>query len=1270
MSTEPEFRKLKSLCPNIADDLLNEHISRLNAGYFDAFSEQEVCRHISDLSTLSPENPIRTVLEKDDTGLVRCTFTAFDYPFAFSLLTGILAGMGFSIQSGRAFTYAKSFRRAPAAMHRRRFSRRKVIENSLERKKIIDCFSGSAVSSLPFDVWKMEVKKRVEEIFILLEKADSYSVTRAKVLVNEQVVNFLRDESIDYKSVLYPIKIDVDNEHGPFTRMKVISEDTPFFLYTLSTAFSLHNILIKNVSIRTEHSLVEDEFDLVDNLEKKIEDPVLLSRVKLSVLLTKQFSYFLGRAPDPYTALSRFEKLVEDLAQAPGKGQTIEMLSSPDVMQNLAQVFGASDFLWEDFIRVQYEELLPLISSRAGKKVYIEPLDVVEQRLEESLKGISSWDEKIDKINQFKDREIFLIDLDHIINHITDFKILSGRLTVLAEAVIRIMMGLVYNRLAKRFGVPRTVAGFEVKFAVLGLGKFGGAALGYASDIELLFVYSDNGQTDGDRPLENSEFFNILIKERTGSIKAKREGIFNIDQRLRPYGNDGPLASSLETFCRYYGKGGAAHSYERLALVRMRAVAGDMDFGLQIERLRDEMIYSSKSIDLKELRELREKQLREKTKHGKENAKFSPGALVDLEYAVQLLQVVHGMNIPGMRTPRIHKALTELKEAGVLNEDECRGLTEAYDFLRHLINGLRMLRGTARDLFMPPAGSVEYDHLARRLGYLKKQNMEPARHLELEFGTRTAVVRFFIERHFGRDSIPGPAVGNAADLVLSQNVPEDLVSRILRGYGFENPKRAYINLKTLAGIDEKAHELFARLALLACDILNTRPDPDMALNNWERFVRSLDCPQSHYDMLLSQPMRLEILLSIFSGSQFLADTLIRNPGFFEWITLPENVQSLIERNAAENELRAILDNAADHKEWLNGLRVFKKREILRIGTRDICMQVPVQDIVLELSTLAEAVIHVALEKIFSDIAETKNIRLNAEDLSDAFCVLALGKLGGEELNYSSDIDLLGIYDDSRSADFEHSVGVSPESFFSEIIGSLRSDLSAYTEEGYAYRVDLRLRPYGRAGLLVYSMTSLEKYYRERASLWELQALLKMRPVAGNLKLGKMFLEKIQPLLLQEFKPDKVVKSIEKMRSKAIKQLSKKIKTGDDIKTGLGGIRDIEFLVQGLQLMHLHEYPELLSSNSLKALKLLKKTGLLPESISDQLSDDYIFLRRVEHVLQIYEDRQTHSLPQGQADLNALAKRILGKDADHDTFNEKLKFCQARVRKAYKKYLTG
>jgi glutamate-ammonia-ligase adenylyltransferase len=1224
------------------EKLRAEHIARLGERYSRIFSEKDVERHIAALARLSPGHPVEVLLDPRRDGTLDCTVLAFDYPSEFSLITGILAGMGFSVVSGEVFTDEGI---PQSAAKRKRPDR----EGFGQRRRIIDHFSGDLDSALPLETWAEELRSRMEPAILLLEKGDELSITEAKKQVNELVVRRLAPLHQGSSPMAYPVEIQIDEHAEAFTLLRVISEDTPAFLYALSNALSLHDVSIEHVRIRTIHGRVEDEIDLVDLRGRRIENPELLNRVKFSVLLTKQFTYFLGAAPDPFTALSRFEQIVRDVVQKKKEKEWLELLTDPHLLKDLARLLGASDFLWEDFIRLQYETLLPMLSPYVGPSALAGTPETLSERMQEALKDVHTLAGKGEKLNRFKDREIFFADLDHILHPESTFDSFALSLTQLAELVVNEGARIVYEDLTGRFGRPRTVAGLEAKYAILGLGKLGGGALGYASDLELLFVYSDSGTTDGDEPITNAEFFDRFVKGVTALIKSKREGIFQLDLRLRPHGNAGPLASSLDSFCRYYGPEGPSHSYERLALVRLRAIGGDSDLGRQVERLRDEMIYFSGRLDLQELKELREKQFMEKAGPARLNAKFSPGGLVDLEYGVQILQVTHGKEIPSLRTPLLRNALEVLSEKGVLSEEESARLLNAYIFLRKLINSLRMLRGSAVDLFFPSQGSSEFAHLARRMGYARGGPLDPSEQLRVDFETHSAAVRVFVERHFGRDSIPGTAARNAADLVLPDQVPRGIRDSILREGGFDHPERAYANIKSMAGGGPR-RATFAKLALLAFDILKRKPDPDMALNNWERYVRARVSPDFHYHLLLSQPMRLELLLGIFAGSQFLSDTLVRNPGFLDWVVVPEVLNKVRETRDIEEELSRIASGCSSHGEWLNRLRRLRRREMLRIGIRDICLGVPTREVMLELSRLAEAFAQGALEKRIQEHPEWK----------DRFCILALGKLGGHELNYSSDIDLLGLWSDEDGKN-------EPEkkAYFARLMEDLRSDLSSHTEEGYAYRVDLRLRPFGRDGELVPSWSSLVRYYTDVASLWEVQAAIKMRPVAGNLRLGYSFLEKVRPVLLRGWKREDVARSIEKMRILGMKTHSG---ATPDVKSGMGGLRDVEFLVQGLQLVHGGRIPSLLEGNTINALELLGKENVLPEPVALGLKEDYLFLRRVEHCLQILEDRQIHAIPKDKKELKALARRLLGADGNEDRFMERLNGCLQRIHDAYTTYL--
>lgn len=1247
---KPSLEALLRLCPDTDREAAREHLSRLPDRYFDLFSHADICFHVQALARLSPAHPYEIRLEAHDRKAATCTVLAFDAPGLLPLLTGILSAVGFEILSGDVFTYAP-------------------VQGGA--RKIIDVFAGTLRGPDHLsEVWANDLETTLARVFALLGKGDEASRRQAEAWVNEKVVARLARLQADGKApALEPLDIEVDESPQNLTRLRIGSRDSPAFLYSFSSALFLQGVSIEHVEIRTFQGRVQDVIDVADLQGHKISDRKRLDRILLSALLTKQFAYFLPTAPDPYAALCRYAELTSNIVATDCPATSLEILSDPRALQELARLLGTSDFLWEDFIRLQWEHVLPLVRVVAGDRRLCREREEYEEALERFLRDAKTDEERKVSFNRFKDQELFLIDLDFMLRPEKGFRALSERLTNLAEFVVNKATSYAWETLVRRYGKPRAASGIEVPYAVLGLGKFGGAALGYASDIEVLFLYSEPGETDGTEPIPTAEFYDRLVQETLQWIRTKREGIFHVDLRLRPFGESGPLATSLQAFCEYYGPGGPAHSYERLALTRLRAVGGDLLLGRRLETIRDEILYGSSSvIRLDEIRELRARQYREKALRGRDNAKFSPGALVDLEYNVQILQTQHGGRHPGLRTPRIHEALEVLDDAGVLATEETAALIQAYGFFRSLINGLRMLRGSALDLDLPQPDLREASHLARRMGYRERGGLSAAELLKLDFEAHTAAVRAFAEKHFGREAVPGDRAGTAADLVLADEAAAGKAYEILAPKGFADPERAFRNLKALAGSGaQKA--AFAKLALLAFETLARTPDPDRALNNWERFARAVPSPLFHCHLLLQQPMRLEVLLQLLGSSQFLADTLVRHPGYLDWLLDPAILRPPRQAADLEQELRLFLLASPGRQEWRNYLRRVRRRETLRIGARDLLLRVPTEEVVSELSLVAEELLRAALRQAWERSFEERRVPKGIAEPQAHLCILALGKLGGRELNYSSDVDLVAFRSDPPSC--KDAAGSADDTFSalcSSVMEQTCLDLSCHTEEGHAYRVDLRLRPYGRSGDLVPTFSGLVAYYESRASLWEIQAAIKMRPVAGDLELGRRLVDRIRPVLLRDRKAGEVATAIDSLRRASIRLSSEGIAGGLNVKTCAGGIRDVESLVQGLQLLHGPREPELMKPGTLEALEALCRKGILPEQLYADLREDYLYLRRLEHLLQIQEDLQTHCLPDDPAELRVLARGLYGPGVDSSRLLADLSIKLERIRNAYETYL--
>jgi glutamate-ammonia-ligase adenylyltransferase len=320
-------------------------------------------------------------------------------------------------------------------------------------------------------------------------------------------------------------------------------------------------------------------------------------------------------------------------------------------------------------------------------------------------------------------------------------------LTELAEVTLDEALRLCRDDLARSVGCPRLKDGRRCRFAICGLGKFGGRELGYASDIEMLFAYEDAGQTDGRTILQNREYFERLCQAVLGTIEAKQEGIFHLDVRLRPHGSQGLLASSVEEMGGYYHDAGLAASFERQALTKLRWVAGDSSLGRRIERLRDDFVYSGLPWDVTGALALRQRQMEELAPPGAVNVKYSPGGLIDIEYAVQNLQIMYGARHMSVRNPSTLIALDALRRIRKISTRDATTLAHNYRFLRRLIDALRIVRGNARDLVLPKRDYEEFIFLARRMDYGTRPWRAAAEQLQRDIARHMAETnKLFISR--------------------------------------------------------------------------------------------------------------------------------------------------------------------------------------------------------------------------------------------------------------------------------------------------------------------------------------------------------------------------------------------------------------------------------------------------------------------------------------------------------------------------------------------
>jgi glutamate-ammonia-ligase adenylyltransferase len=750
-SRESIIKTLASLCPDVDDEVLQDFVLRMDPEYFERFQPDAVAHHIQLASRLTPDHPCELSVLDKRAGRSEISIVAYDYFSEFAAICGVLSAFGLNIEEGQIYTFVEA---TPSPAPRREaFSTagRPKGRPGLSRKKIVDVFLVHPIDRAGFlSPQHNALRQTITEIIQLL---DVGRFEEARQYVNRRLVERLDKQRSAFTGLLRTVRITFDNSQSPTdTIMDIRSDDTPAFLYALANALAMRNIYITKAMIESNGATkLRDRFHVRNRDGQKLLDSADQQQLRLTAVLIKQFTHALTWASDPAKALASFDHFLDLIVKdqgKKGKNRALNFVSDKKTFPLLARLLGASDFLWEDFLRRQHDNLLPLLTDYRDAPL-IKPQAALRKELDHLVARAKTDEARKKTLNQFKDRELFRIDIKHIVEPSTNFPDFSLALTELAEVIMERSITDCSAKLEKLYGHPRLANEKPCPFAVLGLGKFGGRELGYASDIEVLFVYDGSGKTSGKNGIENSEYFERLAQELLGWIEAKQEGIFRLDVRLRPHGGKGALANAFEEVCRYYSPTGLAASFERQALIKLRHIAGDSALGHQLEEHRDSFVYGEAPWDIPAALELRRQQLRQLVKPGKFNVKYSAGGLIDIEYAAQYLQLMHGHDHPSLRTPNTLQALAALVNAGLVARTDGAGLRKAYVFTRTLVDGLRMVRGNTKDLVLPPPDSEEFVCLARRVGYTRDDWKAGARELQSDIQQHMTLTKQFFERTFG-----------------------------------------------------------------------------------------------------------------------------------------------------------------------------------------------------------------------------------------------------------------------------------------------------------------------------------------------------------------------------------------------------------------------------------------------------------------------------------------------------------------------------------------
>ena len=960
-------------------------------------------------------------------------------------------------------------------------------------------------------------------------------------------------------------------------------------------------------------------------------------------------------SPNPEAALNRFSRFAEASFNRKSLYQLLR--DAPHFIRPVILTFGASTYLSEILIRTPeyfYDIIDPDVIETQKTS------GVMYQELEQSISRFASVEQKLRILRRYKRRETLRIGLRDLLK-VADVETTTLELSNLAEASLQHCYEIGRDQIMKpKFGTPLNEEGTApCRFAIIGMGKLGGYELNFSSDIDLVFVYSDDARTDMGN--DNSEYFSRLCEFLIKAMsEITPEGyVFRVDIRLRPESSAGVIIRSMESYESYYE--GWGDLWERQALIKARPVAGDMTFGAEFIRMIQPFVYqryldgvtlTEIKADIRRTKARIEERLVNEGANLEKHVKLGPGAIRDIEFTVQCLQMIHGAKRKSLCSHNTLEVLAALKESSLLTAEDADALMAAYRFLRTVENSIQIEADQQR--YLVPEKEAEERDLARRVGYQHTAETDALAAFREDYRAHTEQVRT-IFRKITATSIQSED-GLDIAVLLSEEDPQQL-ENFLSTFRFENVRNAQRLLRQLANggdgiqFSPSVRRTFFKLAPTLLSVLRDSPNPDMALRYLSVFTDKVGARSSYYTMFAEKPSTLEALTRVCGSSLYLADMLIASPELFDLLTVP----TLIERSKtlAEKQTEALEVVAqASEGRMLSMLRRYKNDEIWRIALRNILGNATLPDTTQELSDLAEATLQAIYPEIEAELRESHGAPLAPDGTPVTFAIIAMGKFGGRELNFSSDLDVMYVY----SADGETTKGMPNVEYFSAIGLELVNRLAGNGVN--IYEVDLRLRPHGAGGAIALPLAGYRNYYDNTAEVWERQALTRARVVTGDREhLGNRFLEIAHAFCygdaLTSEEIAKIVHTRQRKEAQATRKTSTRRRRGGkaqtstvNVKSGYGGLVDIEFVVQTLQLVHGGGDTSVRVQNTPLAIERLHKIGVLTEAQRDGLAEAYQFLRRVENALRIVHDRALDALPKNRAELGQLARR-LGYTGDND-----------------------
>lgn len=892
-------------------------------------------------------------------------------------------------------------------------------------------------------------------------------------------------------------------------------------------------------------------------------------------------------------------------------------VTSADARQRLRAAFAASDFL-TSVARAQPRAIADLLAdppaSARDAEQYRRRLT---DRIEEAAGDEAALASVLRRFRAAESARIAWRDLFGLAPIDTVLREQSA----LADICVALALEHVEAGLRERHGVPRNGSGEAQSLVVLGMGKLGGRELNFSSDIDLVLVFGESGRTDGQRPIDNAEFF-TRVSQRLIRLLDERTAdgfVYRVDMRLRPFGASGPLVVHLGQLEQYLLT--QAREWERFALVKARPLTGAAATVRELEALLRPFVFR-RYLDFgafEALRNLKARLEREVARKGLQgNVKYGRGGIREIEFIAQAFQLIRGGREPRLRTRRLTEALLVLADTGELSVRVVDELLQAYRYLRRVENRLQLFADER--VHALPQGPRDTAHLAWLMG-------------EPDVGAFRAALKAHMDRVHARFNqvfnVPAEEerVADPLKAVWEGEVDADVARERLAATGFTEPGEVEARLRALRSstryrsLTTTARDRFDRLLPLILYDAGETAMAEQTLNRLLALLEAVARRSVYLSLLVEHAGARRRLVELCAASPWIAEFVTGHPILLDELLDPDSLFEAPDRASVEQEIADALSGvgADDLEAQMDALRQVKQVNVLRVAAVDITGRLPLMRVSDHLTWIAEAILEAVARVVRQQMTARHGcprVDRGAGPEEPAFGIAAYGKLGGLELGYGSDLDLVFLHDgDEEALGTDGERPLDNSTYFGRLTQRIIHFLNTATPAGVLYEIDTRLRPNGASGALVSSISAFARYQHENAWTWEHQALVRARMVVTDASLGERFTRVRADVLRRRRDPEELRVRVVDMRERMRRELAQESGARFDLKQARGGVADIEFVVQYEVLRRAADTPALIEfTDNIRLIEVLAEAGHLTADEARLLTDAYRAYRSRVHRL--------------------------------------------------------